>query len=72
MKIPRNFKSRIAKITGLNFCDRYCDCGENNQLFWSPVSQGPLPEWVPDWMNGGDPDEIWRWLVENGKTEVGT
>lgn len=67
--LPRYWKRTIAGITGLQFCDRDCGCGENNQLWWFPPGTGwrGLPEWVPGWMNGGDTNEIWDWLVENKK-----
>jgi hypothetical protein len=66
--LPRYWKRTIGRITGLNFCDRNCGCGDNNQLWWSPVPPGcgNVPEWVPEWMNGADTHEIWQWLVENG------
>lgn len=58
----------IARLTSLNFCDRSCGCGENNQLWWFPTpDRTSVPIWVPVWMNGADTDEIWNWLVENGK-----
>ena len=68
--LPKNSKKRIHEITHLNFCDEDCDCGENNQLWWVPVTASErrcMPEWVPGWMNGVDTDEIWQWLVQNGK-----
>lgn len=69
--LPRYWKTRINRITGLKFCDRDCGCGENNQLWWFPVQQGySPPAWVPGWMNGADSFEIWRWLVKNQKTKV--
>jgi len=70
--LPRYWKRTIRELTGLKFCDRDCSCGQNNQLWWFTFgiterkSLG-IPEWVPDWMNGGDTNEIWRWLCENGK-----
>ncbi len=70
-QLPRYWKREIAALTGLRFCDRLCDCGANNQLWWFPA--GPetcrkwCPSWVPSWMNGACTQEIWRWLVENGK-----
>lgn len=57
----------IARVTGMNFCDRYCDCGQNNRLWWFPVGGGHVRSWVPGWMNGGTTEEIWEWLVEHGK-----
>jgi hypothetical protein len=68
IQLPRYWKREIAAITGLNFCDRDCSCGENNQLWWFPTPSGRgVPEWVPDWMNGVDSYEIWQWLVENDR-----
>jgi hypothetical protein len=69
-KLPRYWKVKIHEITGLNFCDRYCGCGENNQLWWFPVGTGSFcftPEWLPAWMNGSSTESIWEWLVKNGK-----
>ena len=72
IKLPRYWKKTIRELTGLQFCDKNCDCGEdkNNQLWWFPPGQYAgryLPEWVPSWMNGADSYDIWRWLVENGR-----
>lgn len=66
--LPRYWKVAIKKITGLNFCDRDCDCGENNQKWYFPSGslRQNMPEWVPGWMNGVDTYEVWNWLVENG------
>lgn len=67
--LPRYWKREIGSITGLNYCDRECGCGENNQLWWLPTpDRSGIPDWVPGWMNGIDSFEIWRWLVANGKT----
>ena len=56
----------IADLTGLNFCDENCCCGENSQLWFFPAGGGPgqdeVPEWVPGWMHGSDTDEIWEWI----------
>jgi hypothetical protein len=66
--LPRYWKVTIGRLTGLNFCDRSCGCGENNGLWWFPTpGGGGVPDWVPGWMNGGDTHEIWRWLVANGR-----
>src|SRR4051812_21425909 len=62
--LPRRWKHRIHELTGLNFCDRTCGCGENNRLWWFPVTAAGLrqmPDWVPGWMNGGETFEIWKW-----------
>lgn len=67
IELPRYWKREIAAITGLNFCDRDCGCGEANGLWWFSTPRSTSPEWVPGWMNGADSHEIWRWLVENGK-----
>ncbi len=68
MKLPRYWKTTIHRLTGLNFCDRNCGCGENNELWWFPGGgSSTVAEWIPGWMNGCDTEEIWRWLVENGK-----
>lgn len=68
--LPNNWKERIHEVTHLNFCDEACNCGENNQLWWFPVTASErraMPRWVPSWMNGGDTHEIWRWLDQNNK-----
>lgn len=66
--LPRYWKVVISRLTGLNYCDRSCPCGENNMLWWFPTpSHRGVPEWVPGWMNGVDTYEVWRWLVENGR-----
>ena len=66
---------KIAELTGLNFCDENCGCGENNRLWWFPSGvlpgYGAVPKWVPGWMNGADSDEIWNWLQENRKVLFG-
>lgn len=67
VSLPRYWKREIAAITGLNYCDRDCGCGENNQLWWSSVPGSTSPDWVPGWMNGADGHTIWRWLVKHGK-----
>lgn len=64
--LPRYWKKRIHEITGLNYCDRDCDCGENNQLWWVPVCGDPLPEWVQEF-NGCDTFEIWNEIVAQGR-----
>jgi hypothetical protein len=63
---PRYWKVEIGRITGLNFCDRTCGCGDNNELWWFPVC-ADVDDWVPGWMNGADSHEIWDWLVEHDK-----
>jgi hypothetical protein len=66
--LPRYWKCSISAITGLNYCDEYCGCGENAQLWYFPTPGGGSAEdWVPGWMNGVDSYEIWAWLVENGR-----
>ena len=65
--LPRNWKSLIRRVTGMHYCDRNCGCGENNRLWWFPVGGGAVPSWMPDWMNGGDTHEIWKWLVKHRK-----
>lgn len=67
--LPRYWKVEISRITGLRFCDRECGCGENSQLWFTPVpgDYDGTPDWIPGWMNGCGTDEIWEWLVENGK-----
>ena len=65
--LPRYWKVAIRSLTGLNYCDHSCGCGENNELWWFPVTtHDHEPSWVPGWMNGADTFEIWRWLVEEG------
>lgn len=69
---PRYWKVAIRRLTGLNYCDRDCDCGENNELWWFPVTTSgreAMPAWVPGWMNGADTFSIWRWLVEKGHAQ---
>jgi hypothetical protein len=71
VKLPRYWKRTIAALTGLQFCDRSCGCGENNGLWWFPVeadARRAMPAWVPGWMNGGPTEEVWAWLVREGKT----
>lgn len=71
--LPRYWKTTIHRLTGLNFCDRSCGCGDNNQLWWFPVhSRDSLPDWLPGNLNGIDTESLWRWLVRNGhdKPEV--
>jgi hypothetical protein len=66
----RYWKVAISRLTGLNYCDRECGCGDNNQLWWFPCDPGSrhgVPQWVPGWMNGADTDSIWSWLVENDR-----
>jgi hypothetical protein len=60
----------IAELTGMTFCDEDCGCGENSQLWFTPTPCGWVPDWLPGWMNGCDTDEIWNWLVENGRTKA--
>jgi hypothetical protein len=68
--LPRYWKATIHRLTGLNYCDRSCGCGEANGLWWFPTrSAAGVPDWVPGWMNGADTHEIWRWLVKNGKAD---
>lgn len=66
--LPNNWKRLISDITGLNFCDKQCGCGEANAHWWFPVCGQP-EDWVPGWMNGVGTDEVWDWLVENGRTK---
>lgn len=40
---PRYWKVTIARLTGLNFCDRNCGCGENSQLWYFPTPSGEVP-----------------------------
>jgi hypothetical protein len=51
-----------------------CGCGENSRLWYTPSGTLPgqdgLPEWIPDWMNAVPTEKVWRWLVENGKSEI--
>jgi hypothetical protein len=67
--LPRNWRMKISRITGLNFCDRNCDCGENSELWFYPpgLESRDMEDWVPCWMNGADTNDIWNWLVENGR-----
>ncbi len=67
--LPRYWKVVIHDLTGLRYCDRDCDCGENNELWWwpDPGDGGRVPDWLPGWTNGSDTFSIWDWLVENGK-----
>jgi hypothetical protein len=59
----------IYDLTGLNYCDEDCGCGENAQLWYLPPGQYGvgIADWVPEWMNGVSTDEIWEWLVQNKK-----
>ncbi len=68
-KRPRNYRQIIRQLTGLHLCDRYCGCGGNAGHFYFPpgVDRRSVPPWVPGWMNAVDGDEIWSWLVSNGK-----
>jgi len=66
-KLPHFWKRDIAAITGLNFCDRSCPCGEANELWWTSTPGSTSPDWLPGWMNGVDSYEIWQWLIENGR-----
>lgn len=65
--LPRCWKHRINRITGLVFCDKKCGCGESNELWWFPSCGNEPRKWIPSWMNGADSHDVWRWLVENGK-----
>ena len=56
----------IAEITGLNYCGENCGCGDNSGLFFEDTQDEPH-EWLPDWMNGSAPEDVWEWLVESGR-----
>lgn len=61
---------QLCEITGLNYCGPNCGCGENSGLLYFPMSDPDAPEdWVPGWMNGATPEEVERWLQENGYAE---
>jgi hypothetical protein len=62
---PRTFKAQIKAIAGLTICDRDCGCGERNGLVWT-TGIGK-PDWIPGWMNGATPEEVWDALVEMGR-----
>jgi hypothetical protein len=69
--LPRYWKRAISQLTGLQFCDRSCECGKNNQLWWFPMGRcESVPSWVPGWMNGADTQSVWKWLVKNGRNKV--
>lgn len=62
---------KIAELTGLNFCDEDCDCGENNQLWWFPTGGAGKAEPIAEgWMNGATSEDIWEWLKKNGHVKA--
>lgn len=66
--LPRYWKTTISRITGLRYCDRHCDCGENAQLWYTPVpGDGEAEPLLPGWMNGVGTNDVWDWLVETGR-----
>lgn len=70
--LPRYWKAVIRRLTGMNFCDRNCGCGENSRLWWFPVGcctcRYAVPKWLPCWMNGATTEDVWQWLVKHKKT----
>lgn len=65
--LPRYWKITIRRITGLQFCDRECDCGETPSYLWYKQTPSGSKEWLPGWMNGVTTEDVWKWLVENGR-----
>jgi hypothetical protein len=55
---------KIEAVTELQYCDRNCPCGENNRLMWISSSSTPFA-WLPDWVNGVEPEAIYQWILES-------
>ena len=65
----------ICELTGLEYCGPECDCRDGDEdpgeKFGFPCGGGrEVEEWVPDWMNCVEPDEVDAWLVKHGYLEA--
>ena len=61
----RRMIRKIERVTGMAYCGLDCNCPERPPaylLFWPSCL--PMPEWLPGWTNGTDPDEVYDWLQE--------
>jgi hypothetical protein len=62
--VNRKTIRKIESVTSLKYCDRKCPCGENNRLMWIPSGDDTL-DWLPDWINGVEPEAIYQWMLES-------
>lgn len=65
----RDLIRRLCDVTGMNYCNKDCDCGDNAELMFWPVG-GEVPEWLPDWTNGTGYMEVYNWLLEASWTDA--
>src|SRR5260370_5920647 len=62
---------RLARALHMNYCHpSYCGCdGDENgvysRLLFTPApGGGEVPEWLPDWANGSDPEDLYLWAQQ--------
>ena len=61
--LSRKTITKTEEVTGLRYCDKNCPCGENSHLMLWPAGYD-WPDWLPGWMNGVSPDDVYSWLME--------
>ena len=49
---------------------RYEPSDEDGAWFiWDAVSVTDMPDWVPAWVNGTNPDELYAWMLRQSETD---
>jgi len=60
---------RLCSVTSLSYCDDDCPCGGASRLLWA-MPGDDIPDWLPNWVNGISPDELWGWMIKQSDPRV--
>ena len=58
---------KMCEAACVNYCDTSCCCGENNRLIWDSWPVTDMPEWVPGWVNGCCPEDLYEWMKQEAR-----